>query len=157
MFPWLVHLVGKGRRLSDIEYLAIKEFDGKLVHNDGNVTAAGDVCTLTASGGKDMYLGRARIMVTAEVSAAAPGTAIVSLLLNGVVIESTRVEVIAAAQTSNAGAAGSSSQDFTFALSGAKVAAGEIIKIEATTVDANVSVYGMIVCFEETTGASPAV
>ena len=67
------------KTLSDIEFLAKKEFDGKLRTAEGNVTAAGDIATLTANSGKDMYLATAKVIFISEdtSSAAAIGDEVV--------------------------------------------------------------------------------
>ena len=40
--------------MSDIQFLAVKEFDGKLVHAEVNQASTGDGATLTAASGKDL-------------------------------------------------------------------------------------------------------
>ncbi len=63
--PWIHALWKRGRRLSDIEYLSIKEFDGKTRQVDGTATATGTLATITAgaSPNKDMYLSGAKISI----------------------------------------------------------------------------------------------
>ena len=53
VFPWIPFGKG-GKRLSDIEYLSIKEFDGKLTTAEGTVSATGDVASITA--GSKIYI-----------------------------------------------------------------------------------------------------
>ena len=67
VFPWIPFGKG-GKKLSDIEFLSIKEFDGKLVTNvseqlDGGT---GNAAALTASGGKDLYLVKGSILITQD-------------------------------------------------------------------------------------------
>jgi len=144
MFPWLLYLrEAGGGRLSDIEYLSIKEFGSKLVQNDGTRTTAGDLCTLTASSGKDMYLAGAKINFR---SLATPPSITVTLDVDTVVIETAELELT---DTSESG-------DYEFVSKGFKVAATKVIKLEVTAI-ASMDVQGQLICFEETTGESPAI
>ena len=150
--PWLHSLWKSGKTLSDIEYLAIKEFDGKLVKNEGGVTAAGDIATLTASGGKDMYIARAKVNIF--MGAANAGTSSkdeVVLKINGTIVETVKSSMVGSSAT------GMTSWAYEFKNIGHKVAATQIIVLEAITVDTDTEMEGFIECFEESTGASPAI
>jgi len=143
--PWIHALWKRGKRLSDIEYLAIKEFDGKLVDNhSADQTAIGDGATLTASSGKDMYLSRAWANVTYD---AGVGNAAVTVVLkvNGTIVESWNV------LQSTSSLQYAVQHEF---LIGRKVAATQIIKLEVTSENLS-SIDTYIQCFEETTGESP--
>jgi len=153
MFPWLTFLKRSGRRLSDIEFLAIKEFGGKLRQNDGTLaaTTTGDLATLTASSGKDMYLAKAKFNARNN-SATLQATSTMVLKINGVIFESMKILF-------KGGTDGNSTDlthDYEFEHMGFKVLATQIIKIEATQ-NSGMLLEGMIECFEETTGESPAV
>ncbi len=138
-----------GRKLSDIEYLSIKEFDGKLVQNDGVLTGAtGDLCTLTASSGKDMYLASASLWFS-YASASGSSSPDFVLYVNGVEIER--------AEPNSIGAPHRDLNLVEFKSKGFKVAAGQIIKIAAETDMGDVNASGELICFEETTGDTPAV
>lgn len=152
MFPWIPFLFGEGKKLSDIEYLAIKEFDSKLVKADGDITATGDIASLTASSGKDMYLASAKCVVYSEGVNASVSFTIV-LKVNGTVEETFRGFLGLDSATTD----GTGDYQYEFNLKGAKVAATEIIKIEATVLGANIGVAGELMCIEETTGESPQV
>jgi len=144
VFPW-IQFLGKKKRLSDIEYLAIKEFDGKLVQNDAQArTTTGDLCTLTASSGKDMYIAKAKIQTN---TTGANGTVTVQLKINAVVFEEFKVSDLPVT---------SDTSEFEFVTLGFKVAATQIIKLEVTGIS-SLSINGQLICFEEDTGASPAV
>jgi len=144
--PWIHALFGRKKRLSDIEYLAIKEFDGKMVKNGSIRTTTGDIATLTASSGKDMYLAKA--VIVADGVGTSLDTIRVDLKING-----TTEEIFSGEMISGQGVV-----PFHFGLTGVKVAATEIIKLELITIDSNaIAVAGMIECFEETTGESPQV
>ena len=71
----------------DLAFIAKKEFEGKVRTDEGTLTAAGDLCTLTANTGKDMYLARAKLSFR---TAGGDFTMQADLKLNGVVIESCR-------------------------------------------------------------------
>ena len=146
VFPWIPFLSGGKKRLSDIEFLAIKEFDGKLKQSDGSIFATGDVATITASSGKDMYLARAKITISSTSTAGTSSTVV--LKVNGTVVGTT---VARLDDTSNG------TYVYEFASSGLKVAATEIIKIEVTIYGTNQTISGELICFEETTGESPQI
>ena len=149
MFPWLVTLWKSGRRLSDIEYLAIKEFGGKLVENTvTSQSATGDGATLTASSGKDMYLAYAKCVIANKSNL--DRNAIVALIVNTVTKDTFDIS------SHNAGdAAGDNTLTHIFPV-GFKVAAAEVIKLEVTAIGATMDITTTIQCIEETTGASPA-
>jgi len=152
--PWIHALFGRKKRLSDIEYLAIKEFDGKLRSDEGFLSAAGDLATLTATAGKDMYIARAQVTFFQNTGTANPAAADeVVLKLNGVIIETTKQTI---GQRTNVGFVNATNV-YEFKNIGQKVAATQIIKLEVITLDADTDVEGFIECFEETTGDSPAV
>lgn len=153
VFPW-IQFLGKKGKLSDIEYLSIKEFDSKLVQNDGTRTTTGDLATLTASGGKDMYLAKAKINAVHTGDLNASRTVTVVLKLNGVIVETDTMEFITGSSRSHS----SQGDSYEFISIGQKVVATQIIKLEVTVIDTtSISVKGTLVCFEEDTGASPAV
>jgi len=143
VFPWVAFLKERRKRLSDIEYLAIKEFGGKLRQSDTPAkTTIGDLVTLTANTGKDMYLAKAKI----QSHTTGVGSLTVQLKVNTVPIEEFKMSVVASTLI----------QEFKFVSSGFKVLAGEIIKLEVT-VATNISVGGQLICFEENTGDTPVV
>ena len=149
--PWIHALWKRGRRLSDIEYLSIKEFGGKLRQANGTLSGLGDLATLTATAGKDMYVARARISMNTNLNQR--GTFTVQLKANGVVVGQAGIQSVI---TSGIGSYGSM---YEFAASGIKVAATQIIKLEVTTaqIAGGPKVFGELVVFEEDTGASPAI
>jgi len=137
--------------LSDIEYLAIKENDGKLRSDEGFKSTTGDLATLTANSGKDMYIARAKVTFFLNaVNTSSFGDEVV-LKINGVIKETSKASLLAG------NVSGTSTIIYEFKNMGLKVAATQIIKLEVITLDADTDVEGFIECFEETTGASPAV
>ena len=157
VFPFVTFPTLKGgrRKLSDIEYLAIKEFGGKLKTDYGvtSGTTAQDIATLTASTGKDMYLASAKISIRCGSSNNSNASA--ELIVNGVTVAEYRGGFMSNATGANAGA--TSADNFEFAIKGVKVAASQIIKIRATTIGTAITIAGELVCFEESTGISPKI
>lgn len=139
-------------QLSDIQFLAVKEFQGKLRSDEGFLSAVGDLATLTANTGKDMYLARASVTFfpnTATFQGTTPDEAV--LKINGVIVESAKVSLV---RHTSAGST-NITETYEFKNIGRKVLAGQIIKIEVITLSATIDVEGFIECFEETTGATP--
>jgi len=149
VFPWIPFLFGRRKRLSDIEFLSIKEFDGKAVTSEvTRLTAdgAGDLATLTASSGKDMYLAKAKINVITNNATALQ--TVIELKVNGVIKETFDSLLLTTANTTI---------NYEFAITGLKVAATQIIKLELISLGANTQVNSVLECFEETTGESPQI
>jgi len=151
VFPpihWFQGLGGK-RRLSDIEFLAKKDFDGKIRSVEGFLSAAGDLATLTATSGKDMYLARAGVVFVLNNPTGSVTLDEVVLKMNGTIIETVKF-------TSH-GASKTGTLVYEFKNIGQKVAATQIIKIEVITLDPETDVEGFIEVFEETTGETPVI
>lgn len=145
MLPWtwpVFTLLKKRRSMSMLEFLAIKEFDGKLRTNESQRTAIGDLATLTAAAGKDMYFGTAKISGTEAGS----GVSVFELSINGTVVETARVQV-----------SSTDSFEYEFKNKAHKVTTGQIIKIEWTVEGDTVTAEGYIECWEENTGVSPQI
>jgi len=138
---------GGAATLSDIMFLAKKEFDGKLVENEAALAldTTGTLATLTASGSKDMYLAYAKVNVA---EGATNGNCKVELQVNSVVKDTFDTE----SPSSNYG---NPSGQYLFAI-GFKVTTGQVIKLECITND-SLRIESVIQCFEETTGATPVI
>ena len=156
VFPpihWFQGIKGKRGRLSDIEFLAKKEFDGKLVKNEGFLSTTGDLATLTASSGKDMYIARAKVIVYINISTSAGSVADeIVLKINNVIVETAKATIEA-----STGGSGVNTFAYEFKNIGHKVAATQIIKLQVITLDTQTDVEGFIECFEETTGETPVI
>ena len=156
--PWIFYLeVTKPEQqqdMGDIEFLSIKEFDGKLRSDEGSLSATGDLATLTATLGKDMYIARAKVVFFAITSSSFNSLADeVVLKLNGTVIETSKESQGVESISLRA----SNTVEYEFKNIGKKVAAGETIKLEVITLSASVDVEGFIECFEEDTGTTPQI
>ena len=146
-------LKGKRARLSDIEFLAKKEFDGKLVTNEGTLSVTGDLATLTANTGKDMYIARAKVTFYSNAGSTSASFADQAVLrINGVIVETARFGFVR-----SGGGDGVLSYDYEFKNIGQKVTATQIIKLEVITLDTETDIEGFIECFEETTGETPVI
>jgi len=137
--------------VGDIEYLATKEFDGKLRENAGTLSAAGTLATLTATSGKDMYLAKAKVILHRLNVNQNAENADVDLVINGLVQET----AILTTNQPATGGGGTGTTIYEFILSGVKVAATQIIKLELNSITANVDIEGIITVFEEDTGTTP--
>jgi len=147
--PWIHSLWKRAGRLSDIEYLAIKEFDGKISSNEGRLSVTGDLATLTAASGKDMYLAKAK--VNCIYSGSGTSGTLIELSINGTVIESFIFDGSVLAGTTP------QPTNYDFINMGRKVAATQVIKLEVISIGTGDEIEGTILCFEETTGDSPAI
>lgn len=144
------------KTLGDIEFMSIKEFQSKVRQDDGTQIATGDIASITANTGKDMYLAKAKVTAhNANVSNAVQNLT-VELSLNGVVVERWQP-----ARVFFGGGTGSSWQerDYEFVTAvGRKVLAGEIIKLEVTfNTGSTFIVDGAIEVYEEDTGKNPQI
>lgn len=160
VFPWISYLevlqqlLGYHQEMGDIEYLSKKEFDGKLVQDDGILTAStGDLATLTASTGKELYLAKAKVNAALLNGTANDRTFTVILVVNGTTMGTWKG--FFRFDTSDGGA--TSMDNFEFGLQGIKVAATEIVKLEVTESETDVQIDGELVGFEEDTGTDPTI
>ena len=154
--PWISYLeVIGGADLSDIEYLAIKECDGKLRSDEGGLIILGTLADLTANTGKDMYLARAKInFIYTTTGSSGVFRSEVELRLNGSPIETARSS-FSASSTSTEFA--TMTAEYEFKNIGQKVLAGEVISLQVTEIGTSVFIEGFIECFEEDTGTTPAI
>jgi len=156
VFPWIPFLFGRRKRLSDIEFLSIKEFDGKLVTDEGGRTTVGDIATLTANSGKDLYLAKAKVSIFFQTTDNIPRTFTIDLKVNGVTKATWTHEALNSVQAGSERTTDLNGQ-YEFPIIGLKVAATQIIKLELITIDTAGGVEGQLICFEETTGESPQI
>ena len=144
-----VEVIAAASDMGNIEYLAIKEFEGKLRSDEGIAVAAGDMATLTATAGKDMYLAAAKCVIHTTPFGGASSNDQIVLKVNGVDIEKVKYSQLSSV--------GNATFEYEFKNIGHKVGPGQIIKMEALTIDPDTEAEGFIECFEEDTGTSPQV
>ena len=152
LFPSILAPRGGVSTLSDILFLAKKEFDGKLLSNEGSLTAAGDLATLTAGTGKDMYIARAKVNIHLDGSNTFAAGDEVVLKVNNVIVETYKPT-----HALSTAADGDGGPQYEFKNVGHRVTAGQIIKLEVITLDTQSEVEGFIECFEEDTGVDPVI
>ena len=149
MIPWanfgpsIIPTTGGGAEqhllMSEILFLSVKEHAGKLRSAEGIATAAGDVASLTANTGKDMYLASAKVTFALEgLSNQQAAFDEVVLKINGTVVETAKSSMVI-----TAGEGGNTVHTYEFKNIGHKVAASQIIKMEAITVDADTTIEGV--------------
>jgi len=138
---------------SDVSFLMKKEFAGDLVSNEGFISATGDLCTLTAAAGKDLYIARAKLVwsINSTDLQEAPAQQ-AELKINGVIVETCTVTI----QMTGSGG-GLSTASYEFKNMGLKVAPTEIIKIEIIAIHAAVDVEGFISAVQVDTGVDPTL
>lgn len=126
-------------------FIVQASFDGRLKSNEGFLSATGDLCSLTASSGKDLYLTNAQIVFDTNAGA---GSIVVAdevvLKVNGTIIETAKISY-----------SGASSLVYTFRNLFHKVSATQILKIEVITIDSESDVEGFIQAVEVPTGENP--
>jgi len=156
-------LSGGVATLSDIMFLAKKHFDSKMRYPDesdptvveGALSAAGDLVTVTAKTGKDLYLARAQVSWFANTTTGFEADGLENkceLKMNGVIVETTN-----AAISFGTGEVGTATITYDFKTTGLFVLAGETIILDVAAIAAGVDVEGFIECWEEDTGATPVI
>ena len=133
--------------LSDILLLAVKRHNGKLQENHGTRTTTGDLCTLTAGSGKDLWFGRAQINATNTNTNSAD--IMVQLKANGTVKDEFNARLAGAVSEE-----GDFNAQYQFVFS-CKVTTTQIIKLEVTAIGNTTEVSGDLICWEEPTGTDP--
>jgi len=152
--PWIAFLKSRaGGKLSDIEFLAIKEFGSKRVDVDDSLSSAltgeKDLAVATAASGKDMYLASASFSFAK--SSATADDVFMRLYINGTQIEEITYQNLPQVPPGN-------NWQYEFKTKGVKVAATQIIKITKEQVTTNnINFESKLVLFEEATGATPQV
>ncbi len=146
------------KTLGDIEFMSVKEFQLKTRRDEGTATAVGDLTTLTANVGKDMYLASAKVNVRWSSTNNSPIQFVIDLLANGVIIGSFNSAHLSSIQAGGVRASDLNSQYEFKANIGQKVLAGEIINLNISVIgSAALVIEGQLLCYEEDTGTSPQI
>lgn len=139
------------RELTNVALQA--SFDGRLKQNEGFKNATGDLTTLTAGAGKDLYIVSAKVQWGVETTNTSLSDALDNLCelkLNGTVFESSRFgHRIQLRETMPA------VFDSHFKNMGHKVAATQVIKLEVIAINVDILIEGFIECIEVPTGLNP--
>ena len=142
--------IGGVATLSDIMFLAKKAHDTKLKENHGIRTTTGDLCTLTAGSGKDLWFGRAKVNINNSSSTTI--TVTIQLKVNGLVKDQFKATLAGAVSDE-----GDYKDQYEFIFAG-KVAATQIIKIEVAAISTgSPDISGDLICWEEDTGTTPII
>ena len=136
--------------LSDVIALAKKAFEGKVNVSQGSQGTTGDIISITAGAGKDMYLAGAKFSASHTTSSVIA----VDLKVNNTTVETGRISfrVDISGGRNNAGGAENS---YEFITKGVKVEAGQTIKLEVITNSGNKTVEGTIHTWQEDNGVDP--
>ncbi len=155
MNPVITFLQPRRKKVSDIEFLAVKESQGKLRTNTNTRTTTGDGATLTAgaSPDKDMYLARAVVTINTPNSTF-NGSCTAELFVNGVVVDQTHYVVAGQISGGSGGIVTSFVYEF---IRGLKVTTGQIIKIVITEDVVSIQAESTLVVFEEDPGVDPRI
>ena len=131
------------------KFILQAEFDGRLKSDEGFLSAAGDLATLTAASGKDLYLTAAKVVLFANSASGASVADEVVLKVNGSVVETAKSSWN---ETSHA------TYIYEFKNIGHKVVYSvgtEILKLEVITLDTQIDAEGFIQAIEVPTGENP--
>lgn len=153
MHPVITFLFERKKRLSDIEFMSIKKFDGKFVDSEGSLTGIGTLTSITPASGKTFYLAEAK--VETEATGAVITVAMRAEVQNdGVVVD----ELYRNFTGSGAGAGGSLGQEYSAAqgesLDGDGVKVFRIEFVHDTSVNL---AHGYLKGYLEDTGTDPRV
>jgi len=127
----------------DLAFLQQKEQEGKLKTDEGSLTGAGTLASLTASSGKDMYLSSASVSLR-KGSSVGSSNHTVELQVNGVVKETFTTFEFASAGKLSA---------YHFSTKGLKVSPTEVIRLQVTELGSTTQVEGTLQCWEEPSGS----
>jgi hypothetical protein len=155
---------GKKRKVSDIEFLAIKEFEGKLVNlnSTSNETTTGVKLTRTPASGKTFYLAYVQVTPIANPQS---GTStdfecVVAIKFNGTIVDTisyTASFEIAAGEGPGYGVSGASLKSNQVGISmdgdAIKKVEVEITTLQGTGLECRLSLLG----WEENTADSPQI
>jgi len=125
-------------------------FDGRLKSDEGFLSATGDLCTLTASAGKDLYITGAKITFYGNTNSIISTADVAELKLNDIVKETSPSSI--AGQTTSSGTA---IHSYEFKNLFHKITPAQIMKLEVTALSASADVEGFIQAIEVPTGEDP--
>lgn len=136
----------------DMKYILQAEFDGRLKSDEGFLSATGDLATLTAESGKDLFLTAATVVFFTNTTPNVSTADEVVLKINGTIVETAKYS---SAVSSGSGIGGLAAFRYEFKNIGHKVAATQIIKLEVITISSVVDVEGFVQAIEVPTGENP--
>lgn len=87
MHPWITFLKERRKRLSDVEFMSIKQFEGKILKGEGSLGATGTLTSVTPASGKTFYLAEAKAEFDSVTIATATQRARVELQNNAIIVD----------------------------------------------------------------------
>jgi len=126
-------------RISDLEFLSTKEFEGALFTDEGTTTSGGNFVSLRA-GGAGLFLAGASISATSDGS----GTQliVVQLQVDGVPYETYRSQVPASANNTR-------DSTYHFEIKGIFIQSGKRVTLNVLTIGGNVTAKGSLIGWGE--------
>ena len=159
---WLSEIRGK-RKLSDIEYLSIKEFDSKLFTEiSATFTTTGVKITRTIASGKSFYIAKASIIPIVNTVASTSGLSVVNrrctvdVKYDGTVIDTLGYDFEYDGANSNRAAMGNAF-NLESQIIGKKLDGDAVKKVELDATSVSGTYKVRLIGFEETTADTPAV
>lgn len=161
--PWVHALWKRKKRVSDIEYLSVKEFDSKLfTETSSEFTTTGVKITRTVANGKNFYLAKAKVVLVGGGGSAYTGEILIhcQVKFDGTVVDNFSIagfQEEGAGEGPGWGMSGVMAETTVIGKSlvgnGTKKVEVEVIAITGTNVSGHVTLIG----FEETAADSPAL
>jgi len=161
--PWIHALWERKRRVSDVEYLSVKEFNSKLfTETSSEFTTTGVKITRTPASGKTFYLAKAKVVLVGGGISTYTGEILIhcQVKMNSVVIDNFSIcgfQEEGAGEGPGWGMSGVMAETTVIGKSldgdAAKKVEVEVIAITGTNVSGHVTLIG----FEEDTADSPAL
>ena len=145
----------RGEKLSDLEFLAIKAFEDKIVRTTATLANNGDTCTYTVPDGKTAYIISA---IARQIGRSRLNTSITSAAILSMSVDGTRIDRQRKGEdVFRTDALANTITDDKFDVSGLKLEGDGTKSIVITKNSGNPSVYVSITVLLETTGDNPAV
>lgn len=164
VFPWIPFLQERKKRVSDLEFLSVKQKDGKIfTETSTEFTTTGVKITRTVPNGKTFYLHKAKVVLVGGGDAAFTGEILIhcQVKFDGTVIDNFAIAGFmeeGAGEGPGWGMSGVMPETTVMgkSLDGAVAAKNvtvEVIAISGTNVSGHVTLSG----YEETTGDDPRI
>lgn len=126
-------------------------FDGRLKSNEGFLSAVGDLATLTAAAGKDLYLVAAKMIFFPNTIVFQGTTQQAVVKADTVIKEKVKASII----RHTSAASGNMTNTYEFKNLFHKVTPTQVLKIEVITLDTTIDAEGFIEAIEVPTGENP--
>lgn len=128
-----------------------------MVHDEGAGSTVTTIATLTATAGKDLYLGRAFVSAVGTNSGTSIQSGKIALKENGTIVGEWSFTYSDHGGGSTLPTTAITSDSFEFPLSGNKVGATGTFTLEIISIGQAITFEGQLVGFQETTNESPQI